>query len=205
MKFTSCKPFWAQLGENMRRQRARYFSPEEKRKFLDYLASRADARRSEMIYKLMFATGLRLQETVDLNVAHVADRTTLVVVGKGKKEREIPLSSAIRDEIRRFLDWKRARGEGVNADAALFISATGMRFGPRGIEHDLNKWVRLAGLEGKYSPHALRHTVGFELMRKTGNIRQVQEFLGHSFVTTTQIYTHVTKEELRNCAELLVI
>ncbi len=65
--------------------------------------------------------------------------------------------------------------------------------------------VKLAGLEGKYSPNALRHTVGFELMRKTKNIRQVQEFLGHSFVTTTQIYTHVTKKELQESAELLTI
>ena len=71
-------------------------------------------------------------------------------------------------------------------------------------QQDLNQWVKWAGLEGKYSPHALRHTVGFDLIRKTNNIRKVQEFLGHRSITTTQIYTHITKDELRECAELLI-
>jgi integrase/recombinase XerC len=96
------------------------------------------------------------------------------------------------------------KDEDISPDAPLFISRKHRRIGSRGVQHDLDKWVQRAGLEGKYSPHALRHTVGFELMRGTKNIRQVQEFLGHRFITTTQIYTHVTKDELRECAELLV-
>lgn len=189
----------------MRRQRIRYFTSQEKEKLLTYLEQNFEAKRSEFLYKLMFATGLRLREAAGLNVGDVDGREMLAIVGKGKKFREIPLSSSIRKEIKNFLLWKFENGEDVRNDAPLFISKKRQRFGPRGIQHDLDKWVKLAGLEGKYSPHALRHTVGFELMRKTGNIRQVQEFLGHNYVTTTQIYTHVTKEELRNCAELLQI
>ena len=191
----------------MKRQRIKYFSPEEKRKLLDCIQKHFPdklAKRSEFMYKLMFSTGLRLAETTHLNVADVRDRSILTVIGKGNKEREIPLSTAIREAIRLFLDWKRMKDEDLAPDAPLFISRKHKRIGSRGVQHDLDKWVRLAGLEGKYSPHALRHTVGFELMRGTRNIRQVQEFLGHRFITTTQIYTHVTKDELRECAELLI-
>ena len=156
------------------------------------------------MYKLMFSTGLRLAETTQLNVADVRDRSVLIVLGKGDKERDIPLSTAIQEEIRHFLDWKRMNDEDVSPDAPLFISRKHRRIGSRGVQHDLDKWVSGAGLEGKYSPHALRHTVGFDLIRKTNNIRKVQEFLGHRSITTTHIYTHITKDELRECAELLI-
>lgn len=187
----------------MRRQRVRYFTAEEKKKFLTYLESHPAAKRAEFLYKLMFVTGLRLHEAVNLNIGDISGKERLDIIGKGDKQRDIPLSKAIQAEIGKFLVWKQAQGESVLAEAPLFISRKRRRLGCRAIQHDLDKWVKSAGLEGKYSPHALRHTVGFELMRKTKNIRQVQEFLGHSFVTTTQIYTHVTKEELRECAELL--
>jgi len=191
----------------MKRQRVKYFSPEEKRKLLDSIQKHYPdnlAQRSGFMYKLMFSTGLRLAETIHLNVGDLKDRSILVVIGKGNKEREIPLSSAIQEEIRRFLEWKRMNGEDISSAAPLFISRKHRRIGSRGVQHDLEKWVRLAGLDGRYSPHALRHTVGFDLIRRTNNIRKVQEFLGHRFITTTQIYTHITKDELRECAELLV-
>lgn len=192
----------------MKRQRAKYFSPEEKTKLLDFLQKNFQnklARRSDFMYKLMFTTGLRLAETTHLNVGDARDKTILIIIGKGNKEREIPLSTAIREEIRNFIEWKKGIEEDISSGAPLFISRKHRRIGSRAVQHDLDKWIKLAGIEGKYSPHALRHTVGFELMRKTKNIRQVQEFLGHRFVTTTQIYTHVTKDELRECAELLTI
>lgn len=191
----------------MKRQRVKYFSPEEKRKLLDFIQKHHPnklAKRSEFMYKLMFSTGLRLAETVGLNVGDVKERTVLVIVGKGNKEREIPLSSAIREEIRLFLEWKSMNDEKVDPEAPLFISKKCRRVGSRCVQHDLDKWVHRAGLEGRYSPHALRHTVGFDLMRGTNNIRKVQEFLGHKSITTTQIYTHITKDQLRECAELLV-
>jgi len=187
----------------MKRQNRRYFTGEEKAKFLRFLERRRDARRAEMLYKLMFSTGLRLQETVNLNVGDVQDKDLIAIIGKGDKLREIPLSKAIQRQIERFLIWKKRRRESLAPEAPLFYSRKNGRLTNRAVQFDLDRWVKRAGLEGKYSPHALRHTVGFELMRKTRNIRQVQEFLGHSSVTTTQIYTHITKEELRHCAELL--
>jgi len=189
----------------MKRQNTRYFTGEEKAKLLRFLEKRRDARRAEMLYKLMFATGLRLQETVNLNVGDVQGKNLITIIGKGDKLREIPLSKAIQKQIERFLVWKKRKSESLAPDLPLFISRKKGRLLKRAVQRDLDKWVKRAGLEGKYSPHALRHTVGFELMRKTCNIRQVQEFLGHSSIMTTQIYTHVTKEELRHCAELLTL
>ena len=157
----------------MKRQRVKYFSPEEKKKLLDFIQKHYPnklAQRSGFMYKLMFSTGLRLSETIHLNVGDVKERSILVVVGKGNKEREIPLSLAIREEIRRFLDWKKVNKEDMSFEAPLFISQKRRRIGSRGVQHDLEKWVRLAGLEGRYSPHALRHTVGFDLIRGTNNI-----------------------------------
>lgn len=189
----------------MKRQNKRYFTGTEKTTFLRFLEKRRDARRAETLYKLMFATGLRIGETISLNVGDVQGKNLIAIIGKGDKLREIPLSKAIQTKIDQFLSWKKRKGESLAPDAPLFYSRKHGRLTNRAIQFDLDRWVKRAGLEGKYSPHALRHTVGFELMRKTRNIRQVQEFLGHSSITTTQIYTHVTKEELRQCAELLDI
>jgi integrase/recombinase XerC len=210
MKFlpsTICPPNQQSTEDKMKRQRVKYFSPEEKRKLLDVIQKHYPnkiAQRSGFMYKLMFSTGLRLAETIHLNAGDLKDRSILVVIGKGNKEREIPLSLAIREEIRRFLDWKRMNDEDISPEAPLFISRKHRRIGSRGVQHDLDKWVCLAGLEGRYSPHALRHTVGFDLIRGTNNIRKVQEFLGHRSISTTQLYTHITKDELRECAELLI-
>ena len=152
----------------MKRQRIKYFSPEEKKKLLDFIQKHYPdklAKRSGFMYKLMFSTGLRLSEAVHLNVGDVKDHSFLTIIGKGNKEREIPLSLAIQKEIREFLEWKKVNSEDLTPEAPLFISRKHRRIGSRGVQHDLDKWVRRAGLEGKYSPHALRHTVGFELMR----------------------------------------
>ena len=87
----------------MRRQRVRYFTTEEKSKFLTFLESHPCAKRAEFLYKLMFATGLRLHEAANLNVGDVLGRERLDIIGKGNKEREITLSRAIRDEIAKFM------------------------------------------------------------------------------------------------------
>lgn len=159
------------LEGKMRRQRVRYFTAEEKNQFLTFLERHPEAKRAEFLYKLMFAPGLRLHEAVKLNVGDVFGKERLDLIGKRNKQREIPLSRAIREEIGKFLTWKKERKEGLSPDAPLFISRKRRRLGCRAVQHDLDKWVKLAGLGGKYSPHALRHTVGFELMQKTKNIR----------------------------------
>ena len=94
----------------MKRQRVRYFTSEDKTKFLTFLENHTAAKRAEFLYKLMFSTGLRLHEASKLNVGDVSRRERLNIVGKGNKEREIPLSRAIREEIAKFLIWKQTNG-----------------------------------------------------------------------------------------------
>ncbi len=189
----------------MKRQGIKYLTGDEKRQLLKALGVRTDARRAWALYDLMLATGLRLSETVNLNVGDAQGRTTLEIVGKGAKVREIPLHKAIQEHLAAFLRWKAWKRESLEPDAPLFISRNHRRLSPRQVQRDLAKWLAVAGIEGHYSPHALRHTVGTELMRKTGNIRLVQEYLGHADISTTQVYTHVTKEELGQAAELLAV
>lgn len=187
----------------MKRQGIRYLITEQKARFLKTLKLRRDAVRSYMMYDLMLNTGLRLAELVALNVGSVQDRTLLEIHGKGSKIREIPLNRAIREHIQAFLRWKVKRDESLAFDAPLFISRKHSRISARAIQRDLTRWIQEAGIEGHYSPHALRHTVGTELLNKTGNLRVVQEFLGHADISTTQIYTHVSREQIQQAADML--
>lgn len=189
----------------MKRQNIKYLTEEEKKRLLRTLKLRMDARRSYMMYDLMLNTGLRLSETASLNVGDVLERKKLEVNGKGDKVREIPLNKQIRAHIKAFLGWKRRKGESIDPEAPLFVSRNHRRISTRQIQRDLTKWIREADIEGNCTPHALRHTVGTELMRKTNNIRLVQEYLGHADISTTQIYTHVTREQLADASELLAV
>ncbi len=189
----------------MKRQGIRYLTDQDKKQLLKTLKVRTDARRAYAMYDLMLSTGLRLAETVKLNVVDVQGRTKLEIKGKGNKIREIPLNKAIREHLAAFLRWKAWKKEPLEPEAPLFLSRNDRRISPRQVQRDLMRWIQEAGIEGHYSPHALRHTVGTELMRKTGNIRLVQDFLGHADISTTQVYTHVTKEEVATAAELLAV
>jgi site-specific recombinase XerD len=187
----------------MKRQGIKYLMEQEKQTLLKALKNRKDAERAYMMYDLMLNTGLRLSETVALNVGDIQGRTLLEVKGKGSKIREVPLNKALRAHIEVFLRWKSRHGEAIKTDAPLFISKKKLRISKRAVERDLERWVKEAGLEGHYTPHALRHTVGTELLNKTGNLRLVQTFLGHSDISTTQIYTHINKEQVMQASELL--
>lgn len=190
-----------------KRNSIRYFTQEQKRQLLYTLKDSKRAYRDYFMFNLMLNTGLRLTETVNLDVKDVFNgyfaKEVLEIKGKGSRIRQIPLNKAIREHIERYIRQKKARKEDINPDFCLFLSRNHQRITKRAVELNFDKWIKVSGIEGKYSPHSLRHTVGTELMRKTSNIRKVQEFLGHKFVSTTQVYTGVTKEDLKECAELL--
>ncbi len=187
----------------MKRQSIKYLNQDEKRKLLSTLADRKSAARSYMMYHLMLNTGLRLSETISLDVGNVQGKRTLTIPGKGDKIRDIPLNKTIRDHIAEYLAWKESRGESLELDSPLFLSRNHRRICKRAVQQDLKRWIHLSGIEGNYSPHALRHTVGTELLNKTKNIRLVQEFLGHADISTTMIYTHVTRDQIAEAAESL--
>lgn len=178
---------------------------------LNVLSKRKDAERAHMLYRLMLVTGLRISEALRLNV-HDAERPKVDVQVKGwtrKGKKLIRIKSvyfpkALQERLAHFLRFKRRAGESLAPDAPLFVSREGGRLSARQAQRDFKKWVGLAGIESRLTPHALRHTAATKLLRRTGNAKLVQKYLGHSDVATTlRFYVDVFPEDLKNAAELL--
>jgi len=178
---------------------------------LNVLSKRKDAERAHMLYRLMLVTGLRISEALRLNV-HDAERPKVDVQVKGwtrsgKKlirVKSVYFPKALQERLAHFLRFKRRTGESFAPDAPLFVSREGGRLSTRQAQRDFKKWVSLAGIEGQLTPHALRHTAATKLLRRTGNAKLVQKYLGHSDVATTlRFYVDIFPEDLKNAAELL--
>jgi len=191
-----------------KRNSIRYLTGEQKKKLLKTLADSRQAWRDYFMFDLMLNTGMRLSETINLDAKDVhngfSSKEVLEIKGKGDRVRQIPLNKDIRTHIDKYVS-RRKKDKGFSLTDPLFLSRNSRRITPRAVQMNFDKWISVSGIEGKYSPHSLRHTVGTDLMRKCGNIRKVQEFLGHKFVSTTQVYTGVTKEDLVECSELLAV
>ncbi len=158
--------------------------------------------RDRAILELLFSTGLRVSELCALNRDEIdIQRGDFAVRGKGRKLRIVFLSDAARAIIQTYLDKR------VDSDPALFIrippharydAFENIRLTPRSIQRIIHKHATIAGIiSKKVSPHTLRHSYATDLLRNGADIRSVQALLGHSSVTTTQIYTHVTDNQLR--------
>lgn len=157
--------------------------------------------RDKAILETLFSTGLRVSELASLKKEQIKqDREELTVRGKGSKPRAVFLSHQARYWIKKYLD---ARGD---VSPYLFVShdsaspkrdmiAYGLT--PRSIQRVVLKWAKAAGVTKKITPHTLRHSFATDLLQNGADLRSVQELLGHSSVTTTQIYTHVTNKHLR--------
>jgi len=202
-------------------------TPQEEERFLDILKNRKDAERAYMLYRLMLITGLRLSETLSLNVEH-ANRAKLEIKVKGwtkkrnrsperpvvsevepsegKKDRfkTVYFPKALQKHLKDYLKIKARRGESLLPEAPLFVSRNSARISPRQVQRDFKKWVKESGIESNLSPHALRHTVGTRLLKEFKNAKLVQRYLGHSDVTTTlRYYVDVFPEDLEEAAEML--
>lgn len=158
-------------------------------------------KRDYAIITLFLNCGLRLSELISINIDKIKG-DTLTVVGKGNKERTIYLNDVC---IKAIEDYILVRPDAQPGhENALFLSNRKTRFTQRGVQHMVDKYFNEAGLSGKhYSPHKLRHTAA-TLMYQYGHvdIRALQEILGHESVSTTQIYTHINKEQLRDAVKL---
>ena len=158
-------------------------------------------QRDYAIITLFLNCGLRLSELISINIDKIKT-DTLTVVGKGNKERTIYLNEVCLKAIQDYLEVRPEAKPGH--EKALFISNRKTRFTQKGVQHMVDKYLKEAGLAGKhYSPHKLRHTAA-TLMYQYGHvdIRALQEILGHESVATTQIYTHIDKEQLRDAVKL---
>ncbi len=154
------------------------------------------ARRDRAMLELLYGCGLRLAELagLDLQDVDLAAGELAVVRGKGNRDRRLPLGSKARAAL---AEWLSVRGALAAPDeAAVFVSRRGRRLGPRGIERRVALWARRRGLGVPLHPHMLRHAFATHLLESSGDLRAVQELLGHADIATTQVYTHLDFQHL---------
>jgi integrase/recombinase XerC len=159
----------------------------------------AMALRDRAILETLYSGGLRVSELVDLNDGDLDFAQGIVKVrGKGRKERLAPLGSFAAKALKDWLAERTlAKTEKQGREAPVFVNRLGTRLTTRSVGRMLEKYLAQAGLDGRTSPHTLRHSFATHLLDRGADIRSVQELLGHKSLVTTQIYTHVSTNNLR--------
>lgn len=162
---------------------------------LDIPTDSAIAIRDKALMELIYSSGLRLSEVAELDWGHLDLRGGVVrVLGKGSKTRIVPVGSVALDAL---LAWKKEQVSFSGPDAlAVFTSRQGKPLTGRAIEARIRHWAKRQGLPQSVYPHLLRHSFASHVLESSGNLRAVQELLGHSDISTTQIYTHLDFQHL---------
>ena len=154
--------------------------------------------RDRAMIEIMYATGVRVSELVSLDIDDVdLDENFVRCMGKGSKERIIPVHDEAVEAVRVYLQDGRESLAGPAAGRALFVSRKGGRLTRQALWLILKSRAQAAGIERKITPHTLRHSFATHLLIGGAQLRHVQELLGHASITTTQVYTHLTSEHVR--------
>lgn len=158
--------------------------------------------RDRAILELLYGTGIRVGELVSLNIRDIdLDEKTIRIFGKGSKERILPLGNPSIKAVQKYLASRNLFRKNISINKndlnALLLNRFGGRLSARSIRRIIIKYMKIAGLNKKISPHVLRHSFATHLLGGGADLRSVQELLGHESLSTTQIYTHITKERLK--------
>jgi integrase/recombinase XerD len=184
------KPLTVQEIDELLEQPARRNSPE--------------ARRDRAMLELMYATGLRVTELVSLDLDDIqvdVEKPFVRLLGKGNRERQIPLLDQPTQEIDEYIKFARPRLVGERRETAIFVNRRGERLTRQGFWLILKGYANEAGIEGRVTPHTLRHSFATHMLRGGMDIHKVQELLGHANISTTQVYTQVSREHIREAYE----
>lgn len=155
-------------------------------------------QRNSLIVLLLFTTGMRRAELAGLKSSNVdLAQQKIRIIGKGSKEREIPLMPIVCKILERFLQTKDANKICENHENFVFLSQKGEAISTDEVYRVVSKILKEAGVQGKHSPHILRHTFATLLMNNQAPLRSIQELMGHKSLSSTQIYTHNTIERLK--------
>jgi integrase/recombinase XerD len=166
--------------------------------------STPEAKRDRAMLELMYATGLRVTELVSLDVEDVqleGEKPYVRLVGKGNRERQIPLLDQPVQELSEYIRFARPRLVGERDETALFVNRRGERLTRQGFWLILKGYATEAGIRGRVTPHTLRHSFATHMLRGGMDIHKVQELLGHANISTTQVYTQVSREHIREAYE----
>lgn len=161
--------------------------------------------RDRTFLELLYASGARISEVSGLDIDDIDFASGQArLFGKGSKERIVPLYEASLDWVRAYLRDARpelaARAKGEREEHALFLSTRGRRMSAAALRSRFERQVRIAGLDPDLTPHAMRHTYATELLSGGADMRSVQELLGHASLGTTQVYTHLSVDRLKEAA-----
>lgn len=174
-----------------------YLTVEEVDKLLDIRTSTAYDLRNKAMLELLYASGLRISELCDLKMSNLyLDDEMIKVFGKGSKERLVPVNEVALKALREYLCYGRGELLGIHDSEFVFISSRHTRISRQAFFKYLKKLCEEKGIKKNISPHILRHSFATHLLNNGADLRIVQELLGHSDISTTQIYTHLTTEKL---------
>ena len=159
--------------------------------------------RDMAIMETLYSTGIRVSELVGLDEGSIDFIAGMIKVqGKGKKERLVPIGSPAIKAINEYIDSKsmskKKEEKSVSRSEPLFLNKYGGRLTARSVARSLDKYLKVSGINLLTSPHTFRHSFATHLLDKGADLRSVQEMLGHSSLSTTQVYTHITTERLKN-------
>jgi integrase/recombinase XerC len=167
-------------------------SPDGAAQLLDMAPGDAAEVRDKAMFELLYSSGLRLAELTSLDLskaASIVSAAEVTVTGKGSKTRIVPVGSRAVAALR---EWLKVRSTVARPDeSALFVGSRGERIGHRVVQSRLKRWALKSGLTEKVHPHALRHSFASHVLQSSGDLRAVQEMLGHASIGTTQVYTHL--------------
>ena len=160
----------------------------------------AVSARDAAIMELIYSSGLRISELVSLDM-HSIDLSdhSLRVTGKGSKTRMLPIGAKASAAIEHWLDYRYELADYI--ETALFVSKRGTRIGVRAVQQRMDYWGKRLGVQGKVHPHRLRHSFASHMLESSGDLRAVQQLLGHEDISTTQIYTHLDFQHLMQVYE----
>jgi integrase/recombinase XerC len=172
-------------------------SPEAAMQLLEMAADGALETRDRAIFELFYSSGLRLAELVSLNVGAARQMTSeeeVTVTGKGGKTRRVPVGAKALAALAAWLKLRPLMAQ--PGEQALFVSSRGTRISHRMVQLRLKRWATKSGVGSEVHPHVLRHSFATHLLQSAGDLRAVQEMLGHASIATTQIYTHLDFQHL---------
>ncbi len=197
-KYCKNNPIFTITNPKKRQKLPKVLSEEEVNKLLDINLNTDYDYRNKAMLELMYSSGLRVSELINLNVNDIdLMNSTVRIFGKGSKERIVPLNDYASEALKNYILYHRATLFKHGENNYLFLNNHGNKMTRQGFFKILKKIALENNIKTDFSPHTLRHSFATHLLKYGADLRSIQELLGHSDISTTQIYTHITSERLQ--------